>query len=67
MTDLKNLREERNMTQEQLAEVMGVGQSTIAHWESGYRKPDIVMLKKLANVLKCTTDQLLNFIDIEKE
>jgi putative transcriptional regulator len=48
-----------NMTQAQLAELVGVVPSTITQYESGVRKPDIVMLKKLAKVLNTTTDALL--------
>ena len=48
-----------NMTQAQLAELVGVVPSTITQYESGVRKPDIVMLKKLANVLNNTGDALL--------
>lgn len=48
-----------NMTQAQLAELVGVVPSTITQYESGVRKPDIVMLKKLAKVLNTTADALL--------
>lgn len=56
-----------NLTQAQLAELVGVVPSTITQYESGARKPDIVMLKKLAKVLKTTTDALLEPIDLEGE
>lgn len=54
-----------NMTQAQLAELVGVVPSTITQYESGVRKPDIVMLKKLAKVLNTTADALLEPINLE--
>lgn len=47
------------MTQAQLAEVLGVVPSTITQYENGTRKPDIIMLKRIAKVLHTTTDKLL--------
>jgi transcriptional regulator with XRE-family HTH domain len=53
------------MTQLQLALMVGVGPNAIAQYESGARKPNILMLKKLARALHTTTDALLESIDIE--
>lgn len=64
MTALYAYRKRQNMTQRELATAVGVAQSTITQYETGVRKPDIVMLKKLATVLHCTTDQLLEPIKI---
>ena len=55
-----------NMTQLQLALMVGVGPNAIAQYESGARKPNILMLKKLARALHTTTDALLENIDIEE-
>lgn len=55
------------MSQAQLASLLGVVPSTINQYESGARKPDIVMLKKLAKVLNTTADALLEPIDIEED
>jgi transcriptional regulator with XRE-family HTH domain len=48
-----------NMSQAQLAKIVGVVPSTINQYESGARKPDIIMLKKLAQALHTTADELL--------
>lgn len=54
-----------NMTQAQLAEIVGVVPSTINQYESGARKPDVIMLKKLAIALHTTTDELLEPIECD--
>ncbi len=63
MTAIKKYREKAELTQLKLAEAVGVSQAAVAMWESGERKPDIIMLKRIANVLKCTADELLASID----
>lgn len=65
MTELKRRRTEKNMTQGQLAAAVGVNQNTISNWESGFRKPNIIMLIKLAKIFECTADELL--VDIEEK
>lgn len=64
MTALYKYRKEKGLTQKQLAEAMGVTPTAITQYETGVRKPDIVKLKKLATILGCTTDQLLEPIKI---
>ncbi len=64
MTALYEYRKKQNMTQRELAAAIGVTTSTITQYETGARKPDIVTLKKLAAVLHCTADQLLEPIKI---
>lgn len=64
MTALLEYRQKAGLTQSQLAEKLGVAQSAIANWEARDRKPNIVMLKKLAKILNCTTDELLEPIKI---
>ena len=64
MTAIYKYRKIRNMTQRELAKALGVVPSTITQYETGSRKPDIITLKKLAVTLHCTTDQLLEPIEI---
>ncbi|MBR3514947.1 MAG: helix-turn-helix transcriptional regulator, partial [Lachnospiraceae bacterium] len=40
-TFLKTLRKEKNLTQEQLAEKLGVSNRTVSRWETGTNMPDI--------------------------
>lgn len=46
---LKELRQEKKMTQEQLAEQMGVSRRTVSRWETGNNLPDLSMLVELAD------------------
>ena len=45
---LKALRKEKNMTQEQLAEQLGVSNRTVSRWETGSNMPDISLLTEIA-------------------
>lgn len=64
MTAIRKYRERQTMTQAQLAKMLGVTPSAVTQWESGDRKPDIILLKKLSHALKCSTDQLLEPINV---
>ncbi len=52
MTKLKKLRENSFLTQEELAEKVGVTSLTISRWENGKRKPRLKSIRKLAAVLQ---------------
>ena len=57
---LKNLRTARNMTQEAVAEQLGVTSQTISKWERGLISPDISVLPKIALLFKCSIDSLFD-------
>ena len=59
---LKELREKAKLTPEQVAEALGMNLSSIYHWESGTRAPNIGDLPAVAKVLKLkkTKDLLPN-------
>lgn len=59
MTTIKHYRKKLGITQAELADSLGVTQGAITNWEKGIRKPDIYMLKRIADVLRCTIDDLL--------
>ena len=46
---LKELRQEKQMTQEQLAEQMGVSRRTVSRWETGNNLPDLSVIIELAD------------------
>ena len=46
---LKELRKEKGLTQEQLAEVLNVSSRTVSRWETGSNMPDISMLVEIAD------------------
>ncbi len=64
MIALRKYRKEMQWTQAVLAEKCGVKKTTISMWEAGERKPDVYMLKKLAVLLHCTADDLLEPIKL---
>ena len=45
---LRELRKEKNLTQEQLAEVFSVSNRTVSRWETGSNMPDISLLLEMA-------------------
>lgn len=57
---LKNLRQERNISQQQLADKLFVNRSSIANWESGRRQPDLLILTRLAEILNVDISVLTN-------
>jgi len=56
---IKGKREERGLTQTELAGMVNVGQNTVSQWETGERKPRVDMLMQLAKIFGCTVDELL--------
>lgn len=56
---LAQLRKEQNLTQEQLAEIIGVSNRSISRWENGNTLPDYSLLQHLAIVLGVTLSDLL--------
>jgi len=56
---IKEKREEKGMTQAELAEAMEVSQQAIAKWEIGVGMPRADKLLKLSGILGCTSDELL--------
>ena len=55
---IAELREAKNMTQKELADAMGVEQSSVSRWESSERKPGKKTLIKMANVLGCAPEDI---------
>ncbi len=60
---LKELREERNMTQQQLADVLQVGRPTIAGYETKGTEPDFGKIRFLAEYFDVSIDYLLGGSD----
>ena len=56
---VKKLRHEKDLTQQQLAELLGVAVSAISSYESGNRYPSYEVLISLARIFHVTTDYLL--------
>ena len=58
---IKRLRKEKGMTQEKLAEVLGVTVGAVSKWENGNNTPDIVTLMMLADFFEVSVDVLLGY------
>lgn len=59
-TKIAFYRKAQNMTQEQLAEKMGVSAQAVSKWENDIACPDIQLLVPLTKLLGTTTDELLS-------
>ena len=55
-------RKKLGMTQDQLAEKLGVTAQAVSKWENDLSCPDIAMLPKLAALFSTTTDALLGIV-----
>ena len=53
-------RKEKNLTQEQLAEKLGVSNKTISKWETGKCMPDYSVIKNLCDELEITVAELMD-------
>ncbi len=53
-------RKQKNMTQEQLAEKLGVSNKTISKWETGKCMPDYSIIKNLCDELEITVAELFD-------
>lgn len=58
MNNIKQLRENANLTQQQLSENLNVDRSTIAKWETGEAMPRADKLPELAKIFGCSIDDL---------
>ena len=57
---IKRLREERGLTQTQLAQRIGVSDKAVSKWETGRGLPDISLVEALANSLGVSVPELMN-------
>ncbi|MDR1619652.1 MAG: helix-turn-helix domain-containing protein [Clostridiales bacterium] len=58
-SNLKRLRREKRLTQDELARLTGVSTSAISMYEQGRREPDYKTLAALADIFQVSTDRLL--------
>ena len=57
---LPKLRKENNLSQEQLADRLGVSRQAVSKWESGSSYPDMDKMIQICNILNCTLEDLLD-------
>ena len=61
-SQIARLRREKGITQEELAQRMGVSNQSVSKWENGQSCPDIGLLPALAAYFGVTTDALLGYV-----
>lgn len=60
--NILRLRHGKKMTQEQLANFIGVTKASVSKWETGQSMPDIIILPQLAALFDVTVDELLGYV-----
>lgn len=63
---IRKRRRAKDMTQEEIAEILGVSVSAVSLWESGKTAPDISLIPAICSVLEVSADELFG-IDLEKK
>lgn len=66
-TQIRALRKQHDLTQEQLAALLDVSAQAVSKWENGLTAPDITLLPVLAGVFKVSIDQLFDYNKQEVE
>ena len=64
-SNIKRLRREKDITQEQLAEYLGITSRAVSQWECDRTAPDLSQIPALCHIFDVTSDTLLG-IDVEK-
>lgn len=65
--NIRNFRKKNDLTQEELAERLGVTYQSVSRWENGATYPDLELLPAISELLSVTVDELLGMPQIEKE
>lgn len=65
--NLKKTMQERNMTQTELAELTGIGKSSISQYLSGKNEPSNKRIEKIADALECSVAYLNGLTEISDE
>ncbi len=60
---IKSLRLQHSLTQEQLAQKLGISAQAVSKWESGTNMPDIQLLPDLSVIFGVSIDELFNMTD----
>ena len=65
--NLRRLRRAADMTQEQLADKLGVAYQSVSRWENGTTYPDMEFLPVLAGIFGVTVDELIGMEESKKK
>ena len=64
---IRKYREERSLSQKQLAELIGVKNNRVSNWEQGLNRPDADILAALCRVLQVSPSELLDVRLVDDE
>lgn len=64
---IRSLRKQKNLSQEVLAQFLGVSFQAVSKWENGTAMPDVSMIPAIASFFDVSTDELFEFNRIEQE
>jgi len=64
---IKALRKQKNISQEVLAQVLGVTFQAVSKWETGAALPDVALIPAIAGFFEVSTDELFDFNLLEQE
>lgn len=64
---IKSLRKQKNISQEVLAQVLGVSFQAVSKWETGTSMPDVTLIPAIASFFEVSTDELFDFNLMEQE
>lgn len=64
---IRKYREERGLSQKQLAELIGVKNSRVSNWEQGLNRPDADILAALCRALQVSPSELLDVRLVDDE
>lgn len=59
--NIRRMRKERSLTQEAMADALGVTVGAVYKWESGLSSPELVMLVRIADLFDTSVDTLLGY------
>lgn len=59
--NIKRLRQNKGLTQEQLGEILGITGQAVSKWENGSALPDLPALPTLAEYFGITIDELMGY------
>ncbi len=65
--NIRNFRKRNDLTQEEMANRLGVTYQSVSRWENGSTYPDLELLPAISEVLGVTVDELLGMPQAEKE
>jgi len=56
---IRDIRQAQKLTQKDIAEKLNITPNAVSQWENGVRNPSLENIKRLAEILHCTTDDIL--------